>query len=180
MIVNKCKELLDRHRVTLRSAGLFVVFISTAFVYFRYLKGPNVTQKPGQCWKGNNVTSLSRLDMPLQARYSLEEFLEGPGLTANDKRAACKFVVDEHTPKVHHAMQQLYRCFSWWESNPGRDRYLIMHKQPLDNLFLKGFVDRLRDLFFVRVVNFRVDLKVVRGMLSGGLNCPPVNTNLFS
>ena len=123
----------------------------------------------GECWKGdvNRTGILQRLgDPPLRSSYVLQDFLEGPGLElqhSTDRRAACKFIKDDHTPHFPHAMQQLYRCFSWWRAHSTKDPYLILPgNQPVDTEFLKGFIERLRDVFGVRVVHMRSDLKVVR------------------
>ncbi|GKY98765.1 hypothetical protein MPSEU_000832700 [Mayamaea pseudoterrestris] len=124
----------------------------------------------GQCWKGNvNRTGiLQRINNPpLQTSYELADFLEGPGFehanSTTDNRVACKFIKDDHTPHFPHAMQQLYRCFSWWRAFPTKDAYLILpNQQPIDTEFLKGFIERMRDVFGVRVVHMRSNLKVVR------------------
>jgi hypothetical protein len=122
----------------------------------------------GQCWKGdvNRTGILQRLNPKLQSEYKLEEFLEGPGFDfqKNETRAACKFNFDQkHTPHFPHAMQQIYRCFSWWQANKDKEPFLIVPgKQQVKMTFLKGMIERLRDVFGVRVVRMRSDLKVVR------------------
>lgn len=145
---------------------LLVCSLCLAMFRFFLAPKPTLNLSENHCWSGqNSTTALQRLD-DLQVSYDLKDFLEGPGLMDSDNRSACKFIVDDHTPHFPHAMQQLYRCFAWWNANPHKDPYLVMYRQPLDNEFLKGMIARLRDVFGVRVVNFRHNLKVVRSIFS--------------
>ncbi|KAL7561119.1 hypothetical protein ACA910_009175 [Epithemia clementina (nom. ined.)] len=67
---------------------------------------------------------------PLPTRHNWSDFLEGPALDAENnnnnnnrntrssvngtKIVACKFRSDNHSAHFPHALQQLYRCVSWW------------------------------------------------------------------
>jgi hypothetical protein len=73
-----------------------------------------------------NVTSLS-----LPNRHELTFFLEGPAFEAHnidDNAAACRFTKDEYSGHFPHAMQQLYRCVSWWYANPTMEPFLVIPK----------------------------------------------------
>lgn len=148
-----------------------ILFVITLFWLYYSSRNRNdiLWLDDGDCWKGNaNRTGiLQRINhRQLKTTYELDEFLEGPGLepeNKGDQRVACKFIKDDHTPHFPHAMQQIYRCFSWWNAHSNKDPYLIMpSQQPIDTEFFKGVIERLRDVFGVRFVHMRGDLKVVR------------------
>jgi Glycosyltransferase 61 len=105
----------------------------------------------------------------LRSNYELDELVEGPGLyDIRENRSACEFQNVEHSGHFPHAMQQMYRCFSYWMASaedakyPKRDRYLVVSRRPMGTEFMKGFVQQLRLTFGVKVVNLRHNLKIVR------------------
>lgn len=169
MVVPKMTPSKDRSSLrTLLVAGGVALCLLLACALLLVDQPVNLALAEGECWKGSNATRMERYPN-LQTSYKLEEFLEGPGLerVAEDGRAACKFQVDDHSQHFPHAMQQIYRCFSWWQANPtATDYFLIMpRKQPLDQAFLKGMVENIRRIFQVRVVYVRDDLPVVRPII---------------
>jgi hypothetical protein len=74
-----------------------------------------------------NVTSLS-----LPNQHELTFFLEGPAFEAHnidDNAAACRFTKNEYSGHFPHAMQQLYRCVSWWYAHPTMEPFLVIPKE---------------------------------------------------
>lgn len=145
-----------------------MVLLLFAFVLRNYLySGEALTGNDGACWKGTSRHEMERLKN-LQSRYKPEEFLEGPGLeaasSASDNRVACKFVLDERTAHFPHAMQQFYRCISWFFANEDKEPFIILDKRyPITTPFIQGIIEIMRDAMKVKIVRFRVDLQVVRG-----------------
>jgi hypothetical protein len=162
---------LPPRKRTLAVAACIVFGFSTALTIWNSVaNGSKILRlSGGLCWKGDNLTAVLSKVEGLRTSYALTELFEGPGLKHVDveTRAACKFVPDDHTPHFPHAMQQLYRCFSWWRANPTKEPYLIMNsKHALSSAFMKGMIERFRDTFGLRVVHMRSDLKVVRPIIS--------------
>jgi hypothetical protein len=80
-----------------------------------------------QAFQTENVTSLL-----LPNQHNLTFFLEGPAFESHnidDNAAACRFWRDEHSGHFPHAMQQLYRCVSWWYANPTMEPFLVIPKE---------------------------------------------------
>jgi hypothetical protein len=69
---------------------------------------------------------------------------------ANQTKAVCAVLNDEWAKHFPHAMQQIFRCFSWWQANP--------HQQPVlsintNGAYVVGFVNLLKNAFGVTVIN---------------------------
>jgi hypothetical protein len=80
-----------------------------------------------QAFQTENVTSLS-----LPNQHNLTFFLEGPAFESHnieDNAAACRFWRDEYSGHFPHAMQQLYRCVSWWYAYPTMEPFLVVPKE---------------------------------------------------
>jgi len=86
----------------------------------------------------------------------LSDFLEGPALQRNNLSAAvCEFQHIQYSTHFPHAMQQLYRCYSWWQANPNLPAILLWQKEKnrgKGSSFLKGFKTFLRDGMNVSIV----------------------------
>lgn len=104
--------------------------------------------------------------------YPMGEIVEGPGLNRTDSRAACKFVEDNHSDHFPHTMQQLLRCFSYWNANPGDEKYFVAKHMP-PNEFVKGFMLAMKEAYQLLQVRFRGDLKVVRPLVDYGFDYKP-------
>jgi hypothetical protein len=108
-------------------------------------------------------------------------FVQGPGLNlmkakkkSNSTVAPCIFMPFDFSKHYPHAMQQLYRCFSWWQANPDKESLLVggEHLIPKaidkrrkneksqghqrDASFLSGFIPALFKVFHVRHVPMNV------------------------
>lgn len=89
------------------------------------------------------------------ARTNVSTFLEGPGIAQllgtrwhdnNESDAICQFISRHDSKHFPHAMQQLYRCWSWWRYNPTRRPVLL---GPSDH---RGFRHTLRQDFFTQLI----------------------------
>lgn len=126
------------------------------------------------------TTPMLRLDDPPQGEYSnrreLHYLFTGPGLyaetttavpssqTNNSIRtpvpaaagaAVCHFqTMDAFTFHFPHAMQQLYRCWSWWRLHNTLAAILVFPRSemPPNNAFLTGFVSTLQAAIGLRLV----------------------------
>jgi len=69
---------------------------------------------------------------------------------ANATQAVCEFIPSapfaDHFP---HTMQQLYRCFSWWQANPRQQRVLMMKTIPPG--FVEQYIAAIQRTFRVKV-----------------------------
>ena len=102
---------------------------------------------------------------------SLSSLLEGPGLDnfQHNDYAACKFLFDDHSGHFPHAMQQLYKCVSFWNADRNKEAWLVMQKQPLrEQVFVRGFLDAIQDVRGVKIVRFRHTLQVARPIVDYG------------
>jgi hypothetical protein len=99
---------------------------------------------------------------------SFRDFLVGPALQKNPKKkdslsdentndaAVCLYrhelKFSNHFP---HAMQQLYRCISWWFAHPGKEAVLIFQpelNEGRSSEFMTGFLDAMKDALHVKTV----------------------------
>ncbi|CAB9509911.1 expressed unknown protein [Seminavis robusta] len=107
------------------------------------------------------------------AEYALTEFLAGPAAPYYDahdnhklvfpmgdqKEAICEF--QHHRNGSHHfphSMQQLLRCFSWWQANPHQTPVLLFDREKLVKQkakFVLGFLRLLQDAFGVSIVRHK-------------------------
>lgn len=99
--------------------------------------------------------------------HRIANFLEGPGLAEwHDESipdATCKFRKTSHHSEQHlpHAMQQLYRCFSWWHANPQKQPVLL--SPPVTDVpYVQGFLKMLQDVIHLKIVTEREGRKAVR------------------
>lgn len=101
----------------------------------------------------------------------LSSILEGPGLdnVLQNNYTACKFQFNDHSSHFTHAMQQLFRCTSYWMTFPDKERWLVMQK-PIAQMFIVGYIDAIRELLDVKVVRFRHTLQVARPVVDYGFD----------
>lgn len=87
---------------------------------------------------------------------NISEFLEGTGLTdTSGDYAACEFRPYQYSKHFPHTMQQLYRCLSWWMSNPGKQPVLVGGSRDIrerGSAISVGFLRALDDVFNVSLV----------------------------
>lgn len=94
------------------------------------------------------------------AQYTqLADFLDGPALSMPQSlltEAICQFRPVRYAQHFPHAMQQFYRCLSWWLANPGKPAVLVTgHKVKYDagNNFVQGFLGLLESAINLTVVD---------------------------
>ena len=63
--------------------------------------------------------------------------------------AACEFRTAPYSDHLPHTMQQLYRCFSWWQANPNKIPVLIMKDIPRG--FVQDYVQAMQDVFHIQL-----------------------------
>lgn len=87
-------------------------------------------------------------------RPAQQGFLSGAGLSSTSPGpAVCEFQVTAWTHHFVHGMEQLYRCFCWWQSNPSRQPVLVYNqKEGQKSQFYSGYLSALRDVFSVSIV----------------------------
>ncbi|CAB9517271.1 expressed unknown protein [Seminavis robusta] len=82
-------------------------------------------------------------------------FPAGPG---SQTQAICKWIssnLHEHFP---HIMQELLRCFSWWQANQQQTPVLVLDDKELKQEYARDFVGVLEKSFGVQVVKNRLFL----------------------
>lgn len=101
----------------------------------------------------------------------LSDILEGPALHVNNLSAAvCEFQHIQYSSHFPHAMQQLYRCWSWWRANSHLPAVLLWHNEKnhgKSSPFLKGFKAFLRHGMNVAIARNHTEA-VVRTKLVDG------------
>lgn len=147
---------------------LAVVFLLFTFMFARIRQrnvmnavnasGDTKRQVQHTCKISNPKAIINKFEMPRGSKLS--KFLEGPGLAQwphdNTTRfAVCKFRRDEGGNYKHlpHAMQQLYRCFSWWRNNGNKIPVLLNAPTNFSAPYINGFMDLLQSAFHVQLKN---------------------------
>jgi hypothetical protein len=80
---------------------------------------------------------------------------------SSDSAAVCHLKMFEHSYHLPHAMEQLYRCYSYWHVNSSKSPVLIIpgHKKFLRRLmrtpFVQGFVSCLQEMIGLQVLDYR-------------------------
>jgi Glycosyltransferase 61 len=86
----------------------------------------------------------------------LHGFLDGPGLNnSNTITATCRIAeFGERSQHLPHVMQQLLRCFAWWQANERKKPVLVDDDKLTRNLpFINMFIKGLESAFNVKVVS---------------------------
>ena len=82
----------------------------------------------GKCKQANTI-SLQTVQRFSKYHQPLGDFLTGPGLNYSSSRlsrtAVCCFVATPTSKHFPHALQQLYRCWSWWRTHPDKQAVLV-------------------------------------------------------
>jgi hypothetical protein len=173
----KYKQLANRSIFLVAVLALMSFLCRFGSVKF-FARSPQISASvQAQNSKMDLCLSLQRTENVTTAQFRSErqlvEFLEGPGLLENNGNAliaTCKFQYNNHSRHFPHAMQQLYRCHSWWQANPDKQPWLVF-KSP-QNAFVGGFLTALRDVFNVTIVRLRHNLKVVRPKVEYAFGSP--------
>jgi len=102
---------------------------------------PAVADQHNEC-KNISTLVLQRTErLPHSHHQNLSSFLSGPGLLAtaadeeqlassassssNNNTAICRFYETSTSQHFPHALQQFYRCWSWWRSHPEKQAVLL-------------------------------------------------------
>ena len=64
---------------------------------------------------------------------------------SNETDAVCHFQQKGSWDHVPHSMQQLYRCWSWWQANPEKTKVLVIWNIPND--YVRGYLQALQEVF---------------------------------
>jgi Glycosyltransferase 61 len=126
--------------------------------------------RPLQCVSDHANTNTSKsiaTRFQVRSEWNSTEFFVGPGLDDHDwtnhtTAAVCMFKAHKlnslHFP---HAMEQLYACFSWWQSHPTKESIMLIPRRIERHLykipFLNGFLRALQDTFQVSIVDNHSD-----------------------
>ena len=160
---------------------------------------------------------VEELDPPIPTKHNWTDYLEGPALDPRimeeavvngggggdggglGRIAACKFHQDNHSAHFPHALQQVYRCISWWQYHREQEQekqqqqqrnnastnatitttttttelFLIWPKSaPRTTPFLAGLLQALRKIWKLRIVPLRGHIPIVRAKVQYGYLLP--------
>ena len=158
---------------------------------------------------------VEELDPPIPTKHNWTDYLEGPALDPRimeeavvngggdgggdgggglGRIAACKFHEDNHSAHFPHALQQVYRCISWWQYHREQEQekqqqqrnnastnatttttelFLIWPKSaPRTTPFLAGLLQALRKIWKLRIVPLRGHIPIVRAKVQYGYLLP--------